>query len=229
VSNPVNSVVNPTPTSASQHDTSITVSAGTNRVIEVWVAQETTTAVTGVAFDPAGLNLTVAQRVRHENSVTAGLIVTGYTVALDDGVGAGTYTVRVTLSGSTAALTIRVNQLAGVTAIPEATGSSEAGTPSSLSNSLTVTSGAFIDSCALNASATQTWTWSGGTVTEYDEQNESAFTTSSANGVASGTSVTATATASAGSTQKVLASMAFAPAAAPPPASGHIRLLFRAP
>jgi hypothetical protein len=230
VSNPVNNAISVTPTSSTTHNLSLTVSAGTNRVVSVWVAQDTTPTVTGVIFDPSGLNLTIAERVRLVNSAAAAVIVGGYTLALDDSVDAGTYTVRVTMSSATSALTIRARQLAGVVAIPEATDTSEAGTPAALSNTLTVTSGAFIDACACNASAAQTWEWSGGTVTEYDEQDESPFTSSSATGVASGTSVTVTATSSAGSTNKVLCSMAFAPAAAPPaPPSGHIRLLFRAP
>jgi hypothetical protein len=208
----VNTVVLPDPGSANPRDLTLTVSAGTNRVITAWTAQESTSfTVTGVTFDPTGENVALGNRVDRERAGANGLIVTGWSAAIADGVAAGNYTVRFAQSASGAA-TYRASQLEDcASGVPEASDAADTSTPTSMTVNLTVTDGAYVEAVAQNASATQTWTWSGGTVTERDEQNEAAWTSTSADGNASGTSVAVTSTSSAGSTNKVLAAMAFAP------------------
>jgi hypothetical protein len=218
--NPVNAAVSVVASNATTHDITIAVSAGTNRAVALWATQEDAGfAITGVAFDPTGANLSLTERVRRQHATATALVVTGYSVAIGDGVGAGSYVIRTTINATdgSGTLTLRAIQLADVTSgVPEDTDSSETTTASAaLSNSLTVTDGAYVDAVAINSAAAPTWSWSGGTVTERDEQNETNYTTASADGTASGTSVTVTATASSTSTDKVLASMAWAPLAGP--------------
>lgn len=200
-------------TNATTQDTTVTLGSGTKRTIVVFVTREGTPTASSVTFDPTGTNEVFTQRLDFVHGTVGTISIRAFVYEVADGVPSGAYTVRTTFSSSSVANVSTIypwvldNAARGV---PElATGDDGVAADANVTLTGTVTVNAHVMAVALNASAAATWTWSGGAVTEIYEGNETANTTSAADGIASGTSVTVTA-ADGATSNKVLAVLSIA-------------------
>lgn len=192
------------------HDVTVTVPSGADRVLAVGVGMDIATTVTSVTFDPSGNNLAFTQRAVETHSGASALKAYGYTLAVPSGVGASTYTVRVTLAASQADVSVGCWSLTDATYSAASTNEASNAVNTVSTTVSCVADGAVVAVFA-NASAAVTWTSAAG-VTERTEQNETNYTTMFADALTTAVeSRTVSGTCDAVTGNKVMATMSFAP------------------
>lgn len=197
-------------TASTTHDVTVTVPSGADRVLAVGVSMDVATTVTGVTFDPAGNNLAFTQQAAETHSAATALKAYGYTLAVPSGVGASTYTVRVTLAASQADVSFGCWSLTDAS-FSAASNNEASNAVNTVSTTVSCVASGAVVAVFGNASAAVTWTSTAG-VTERTEQNETNYTSMFADALTTAVeSRTISGTCDAVSGNKVMVTMSFAP------------------
>jgi hypothetical protein len=221
-----------TATGTTSNGGAVTLPAGTSRKLVVGFTAETTSTLSALTYDGAAFLSNLC--IEAESSATAGNKSSIYWYDVPDALGAGTYDLRWNQTTASLARRCYCAVLVGAaTGEPGWEGGTFLdGTGTVMSFDLTtVAAGSFLFAVRQNSSLSITNTWGADITERYDENVSSAYSSSQADAddVTAGTkTISVTASSSDSARRQTIVGVAVAPAAAPP-ASGHIRLLFRAP
>lgn len=198
--------------SGTGHTASVTLSANAGRRLLVAVMKEVSDATATLnALTFNGTSFYANSRLKFTHSLNASMVGELFDYAIPDNLGAGSYNLVATTSGSTAATTMYWREVTGLsTAAPYDTGSAETEAATlACSASVDAEDGGLILAFNLNASGTPTHSWSGA-VTERQENNETGYTTSAADGTASGTGAkTCTSTQSGADGRQIVVAVSY--------------------
>lgn len=176
--------------------------AGLDRVVVVAVPRESASTVDTVTFDGAAM----ASRLTATHTLNANLSLDWFTYAVPNEKAAGAYSLVITYSGVSASVSPYAWQATGAaSAVPSYVNAVEVGdTVTTATLAPTVAAGSAVFAAAANSAATPTWSFTGGTVTKRYENDEAAYTTACADGIATGGVATVNAVSSTTSTYKLL-------------------------
>lgn len=194
-------------TTGTSHSYALTLGAGVNRKVVIALVTELYTVVySNVAYNGVAATVRV-------NAGGTGRRITLYEVDVPDATGVGSYNVTYDTDVNLEHTGMAWQSVNSATGAPEATDSGTANNTVAIVSGagMTVTAGSLTVAVAMSASPAITWDSYGGGIAERTENNETNYTSTSADGVQAGAgSITFSATASGAAGDKVIVALSIA-------------------